>query len=102
MANVRGRQFNSRQPSGLNKLSIDRETFSGSVYAGLVLALSFHNGDLEPDCVEVSTRGGLCARGGGGGGGYLRDTTVLVQKTKECLCTTFLKTKLNGSNGLKR
>ena len=39
--------------------------FSGSVDAGFVLALSFHNGDLEPDCVEVSTRGGLCARGGG-------------------------------------
>ena len=37
-----GRQFNSRQPSGLNKLSIDRETFSGSMYAGFVLALSFH------------------------------------------------------------
>ena len=32
--------------------------------AGFVLALPFHHGDLEPDCVEVSTRGGgggLCA-----------------------------------------
>ena len=26
--------------------------------AGFVLALPFHHGDLEPDCVEVSTRGG--------------------------------------------
>ena len=24
---------------------------------GFVLALPFHHGDLEPDCVEVSTRG---------------------------------------------
>ena len=66
--------------------------FSGSVYAGFVLALSFHHGDLEPDCVKVSTRGGLM-RGikippqdfplkmqGGAyarGGAYLRDTTVV-------------------------
>ena len=34
--------------------------FSSFVDAGLVLALSFHHRDLEPDCVEVSTRGGLC------------------------------------------
>ena len=32
--------------------------FSGSVDAGFVLALPFHHGDLEPDCVGVSTRGG--------------------------------------------
>ena len=32
--------------------------FSGSVDTGFVLALLFHHGDLEPDCVEVSTRGG--------------------------------------------
>ena len=32
--------------------------FSGSVDAGFVLALPFHHGDLEPDCVRVSTRGG--------------------------------------------
>ena len=67
--------------------------FSGSVDAGCVLALPFHHGDLEPDCVGVSTRGAyawdinisarLCAKnaGGalrkGGGGAYLRDTTVL-------------------------
>ena len=63
--------------------------------AGFVLALPFHHGDLEPDCVEVSTRGGggggayardkntsarLCAKNAGGayarGGAYLRDTTV--------------------------
>ena len=37
--------------------------FSGSVDAGFVFALSFHHGDLEPDCVKFSTRGG----GGGGG-----------------------------------
>ena len=57
---VRGRQFNSRQLSGLNKLVIE---LSGSVDAGFVLALPFHHGDLEPDCVEVSPRGGggLCA-----------------------------------------
>ena len=65
--------------------------------AGFVLALPFHHGDLEPDCVEVSMRGGgggggayardkntsarLCAKNAGGayarGGAYLRDTTVL-------------------------
>ena len=32
--------------------------FSTSVDVGFVLALPFHHGDLEPDCVEVSTRGG--------------------------------------------
>ena len=31
--------------------------FSISVDAGFVLALLFHHGDLEPDCVGVSTRG---------------------------------------------
>ena len=31
--------------------------------AGFVLALPFHHGDLEPDCVEVSTRGGGLMRG---------------------------------------
>ena len=32
---------------------------SGSVDAGFVLhALLFHHGDLEPDCIGVSTRGG--------------------------------------------
>ena len=44
----------------LTELAIE---LSGSVAAGFVLALPFHHGDLEPDCVEVSTRGG----GGGGG-----------------------------------
>ena len=32
--------------------------FSGSVDAGFILALSFDHGDLEPDCVGVSTRQG--------------------------------------------
>ena len=32
--------------------------FSGSVDAGFVLALPFHHGDLETDCVGVLTRGG--------------------------------------------
>ena len=64
--------------------------FSGSVDAGFVLALLFHHGDLEPDCVGASTRGAyardentstrLCAENAGGtyarGGVYLRDTTV--------------------------
>ena len=65
--------------------------------AGFVLALPFHHGDLEPDCVEVSMWGGgglmhgikiplhdfaLKMQGGGGGayargGVYLRDTTVV-------------------------
>ena len=36
--------------------------FSGFVDAGFVLALPFHHGDLEPDCVEVSTRGGKGGR----------------------------------------
>ena len=72
--------------------------FSGCVDAGLVLALPFHHRDLEPDCVEVSTRGvgggwglmrgikippqdfGLKMQGGlmrEGGGAYLRDTMVI-------------------------
>ena len=67
--------------------------FSGSVYAGFILVLSFHHGDPEPDCVEVSTRGGAYAQdkntsarlsaknvGGGAyarGGAYLWDTTVI-------------------------
>ena len=36
--------------------------------AGFVLALPFHHGDLEPDCVEVSTRGG--------GGGLMRGIKI--------------------------
>ena len=32
--------------------------FSGFVDSDFVLALPFHHGDLEPDCVRVSTRGG--------------------------------------------
>ena len=59
---VRGRQFNSRQPSGLNKLAIDREMFSGSVDAGFVLALPLHHGGVEPDSVGVSTEGGAYVR----------------------------------------
>ena len=43
--------------------SLDQEMFSGSVDTGFVLALPFHLGDLEPDCVGVSMRVG---RGGGG------------------------------------
>ena len=33
------------------------EMSSGSVDAGFILALPFYHGDLEPDCVGVSTRG---------------------------------------------
>ena len=40
---------------------LDREMFSGSVDAGFVLALPFYHGDLEPDCIGVSTRGGVGA-----------------------------------------
>ena len=42
--------------------SLDREMFSGSVDAGFVLALPFHHGDLETDCVGVSTREGSGGR----------------------------------------
>ena len=68
--------------------AIDRGMFSGSVDAGFILVLPFHHGDLEPDCVGVSMRGGggLCTgslkmQGGGEGvmreGGCIRkDTTV--------------------------
>ena len=42
--------------------SLDQETFSGSVNAGFILALPFHHGDLEPDCVGVLTRGGSGGR----------------------------------------
>ena len=45
--------------------------------AGFVLALPFHHGDFEPDCVEVSTRGG--GGGGGGGGAYARDKNTSVR-----------------------
>ena len=67
--------------------SLDREMFSGSVDAGFVLALPFHHGDLEPDCVTVLTRdkntpARLCAKNAGvayaRGGAYLRDTTVYI------------------------
>ena len=37
---------------------LDREMLSGSMDADFVLALPFHHGDLEPDCVGVSTREG--------------------------------------------
>ena len=42
--------------------SLDREMLSGSVDAGFVLVLPFYRGDLEPDCVEVSTREGSGGR----------------------------------------
>ena len=63
--------------------------------AGFVLALPFHHGDLEPDCVEVSTgwafvrgikippqvstknAGGVYAQGGGIVARQLRDSTSL-------------------------
>ena len=37
--------------------SPNREMFSGSVDASFVLAVPFHHGDLELDCVGVSMRG---------------------------------------------
>ena len=40
---------------------VDREMFSGSVDAGIILVLPFYRLGLEPDCVRVSTRGSLCA-----------------------------------------
>ena len=65
----------------MNTLAIDQKKFSSSVDAGFVLALSFHHGDLEPDCVGFNEVGGgayardkntstrLCAKIVGGGGG---------------------------------
>ena len=60
--------------------------------AGFVLALPFHHGYLEPDCVErrggayardKNTSARLCAKNAGGayarGGAYLRDTTVISE-----------------------
>ena len=44
----------------MNTLAIDRKKFSGSADAGFVLALSFHHGDLEPDCVDFDEVGGGC------------------------------------------
>ena len=38
--------------------SLDREMFSASVDVGSGLALPFHHGDREPDCVCISTREG--------------------------------------------
>ena len=48
---------------------------SGSVDAGFVLALPFHHGDLEPDGMGVSTRGG------GGGGGRAQNVRQRVLPT---------------------
>ena len=45
-------------------LPLNREMFSGSMDAGFVRALQFDHGELEPNCVGVSRRGG---RWGGGG-----------------------------------
>ena len=42
--------------------SLNREMLTGSVDAGFVLALPFYHRDLEPDCVEVSTREGSGAQ----------------------------------------
>ena len=50
--------------------------FSASVDAGIVYALPFYHGDLEPDCVEVSTRGG------GGGGGEREAASVAERRTR--------------------
>ena len=47
-----------RHPSGLKKLAIDQEMFSGSVDTGFVLALPFHQGDLT---VQEFQRGGAYA-----------------------------------------
>ena len=42
-----------------NTLAIEQKKFSGSADAGFVLALSFHHGDLEADCVGFDKVGGL-------------------------------------------
>ena len=47
--------------------------FNASVDAGFVLALPFHHKDLEPDCVEVSTRVG-------GGVGGEREALGIVER----------------------
>ena len=47
--------------------SLYQNMLSSSVDATFVLVLPFHHGDLEPDCVGVSTMGG-------GGGGAERRT----------------------------
>ena len=41
-----------------NTLAIEQKKFSGSADAGFVLALSFHHGDLEADCVGFDEVGG--------------------------------------------
>ena len=51
----------------------DRVMLNGSVDADFVLALPFHHGDLEPDCVGVSTRGGV----GVGAEGKMRSGEML-------------------------
>ena len=47
--------------------------FSGSVDAGFALALLFHHGDLEPDCVGVSMRGA-----------YARDKNTSARLRDKC------------------
>ena len=53
-----------RSAFAVDNLTVDSRVIelSGSVDAGFFLVLPFHHGDLEPDCVGVSTKGGsLCA-----------------------------------------
>ena len=74
---VRGRHFNGRQLSGLNK-SIFRLWDKSSSGVGGAYAR------------DKNTSAGLCAKNAGGGGGlcargaYLRDTTVIESRTFYC------------------
>ena len=58
----------------------DREMFSASVDAGFFFALPFHHGELEHDCVEVSTRG---ERRGGGEVSAKREASSSVEHEAE-------------------
>ena len=66
------RQFNSRQPSGLNKLAIE---LSGSMDAGFILALPFPGGlmggiKIPPQDFALKMQGELMHEGGMFAGHY--------------------------------
>ena len=97
------RHFNSRQPSGLNKLNLN--ILNGmSLLQGGGGAYARDKNTSARLCTK-NAGGGLCARGGGGGA-YLWDTTVYPIQARICVftflwqwhgftCKPLLSTQLN-------
>ena len=80
----------------LRPLPLDREIFSGSVDAGFILALQFNQGDLEPDCVGVSTRGEV----GVGGPSVVREAERCYQQAVRVRGRQFNSRQPSGLNKL--